>query len=144
MVTKGFTRKINGFTTVKMLPVFFLACFAPSLANATTAMYQLPLPEVTAVSTQLNAFIHQVLQSNPAIQAAQANVEATRARQRAAAKPLYNPELTGQAQTALENTYTLGVNQTVDWADKRAARAQVGSADVQVAKAQLASLRQQL
>ena len=144
MVTKGFTRKSNGFTTVKMLPVFFLACFAPSLANATTAMYPLPLPEVTTVSTPLNAFIHQVLENNPAIQAAKANVEATRARQTAAAKPLYNPELTGEAQQALENTYSLGINQTVDWANKRAARAQVGSANVAVAKAELASLRQQL
>lgn len=92
----------------------------------------------------LNTFINQVLECNPAIQAAQSNVLASKARQGAASRPLYNPELTAEYQNAIENTRSIGINQTIDWANKKGARRRVSSANVFVAKAQLAVLRQQL
>lgn len=95
-------------------------------------------------SAPLKRFINEVLENNPAILAAQSNVMAAKARERASGYPLYNPELTAEKQNALENTTSVGINQTIDWTNKRSAREQVGTANVLVAEAQLADLRQQL
>lgn len=92
----------------------------------------------------LGDFINQVLRDNPAIQAAESNVAAAKARERAAGYPIYNPELSAQKQNALENQSYLAISQTVDWANKRDAREQVGAANARIAQAQLAELRQQL
>lgn len=94
--------------------------------------------------SSLNTFVNQALENNPAVQAAESNVSAARARQCAASQPLYNPELTAQKENALENTESIGLNQTIDWANKRGAREQVGTANVDVAEAQLAQLKQQI
>ena len=59
----------------------------------------------------LTTFIHEVLENNPGIQAAQANVLAAKARQRATAQPLYNPEFTAEVQSTIEST--AGINQTI-------------------------------
>lgn len=91
----------------------------------------------------LNTFIAEILENNPAIQAAAANVAAAEARERAAGYPLYNPELTAERQNAIENTTSVGLNQTIDWANKRVARAQVGAANARAATVQLANLQQQ-
>lgn len=113
-------------------------------ANFITSLfiYCIALP-VYAMSP-LNDFINQVLEDNPAIQAAESNVAAAKAREHASGQPLYNPELSAQKQNALENQTSLGLNQTIDWANKRDAREQVGAANARVAQAQLADLRQQL
>lgn len=98
----------------------------------------------TPYASSLKRFINEVLENNPAILAAQSNVSAAKAREHASGQPLYNPELIAEKQNALENTTSIGINQTIDWADKRGAREQVGFTNVFVAKAQLADLRQQL
>lgn len=98
----------------------------------------------TLFAFPLKRFINDVLESNPAILAAQSNVLAAKARERASGQPLYNPELTAEKQNALENTTSVGINQTIDWANKRSAREQVGTANLLVAEAQLADIRQQL
>jgi cobalt-zinc-cadmium efflux system outer membrane protein len=95
-------------------------------------------------SPALNVFVRQVLANNPAIQAAESNVEAAKSRDFASGQPLYNPELTAQRQNAIDNISSLGINQTIDWANKRGARKQIGAANVLVAQAQLAEVRQQL
>ena len=92
----------------------------------------------------MTQFIQQVVQSNPAIQAAESNLSAAKSREIALGKSLYNPELTAEQQNSVENTTSVGINQTIDWADKREARKQVGTANVLLAKAQLADLKQQL
>lgn len=92
----------------------------------------------------LGAFIQQVLVNSPAIQAAEANVAAANARERAMGRPLYNPELSAQAQSALENQTSVGLNQTVDWANKRGARHQVGALNAGAQAAALEDLKQQL
>lgn len=143
--------KNNNFMTKKTIlskfKIIFVAFFVgviPFFANAAVFPKPTSLPQPIILNTSLNVFVPQVLENNPTIRAAKANVMAALARQRAAAKPLYNPELTGAAQSSVEDSYSVGINQTVDWANKRGARAQVGGADVQVAEAQLANLRQQL
>lgn len=107
--------------------IFFLLIFSQSL-----------------YASSLHSFINQVLNDNPGIQAAKSNVLAANARGDAAHYPLYNPELSAQKQNAIENTASLGLSQTIDWANKRDAREQVGAANIWVARAQLADLRQQL
>lgn len=93
--------------------------------------------------SSLGQFINQVLEENPAIQAAQSNVLAARARERALAQPLYNPQLTAEKQNAIDNTEMLEIDQTIDWTNKRGAREQVGAAEVLVAQAQLVAQWQQ-
>lgn len=95
-------------------------------------------------ASSLGAFVNQVLDNNPAIQAAKSNLLAARARENASGQPLYNPELSVQRQNAIENTAMIEISQSVDWANKRGARRSVGSANVWVAQAELDDLRQQL
>jgi cobalt-zinc-cadmium efflux system outer membrane protein len=92
----------------------------------------------------LAAFVREVLDSNPGVQAAEAAVNTAQALTRAASRPLYNPELEVQAERAIENTGALGLSQTIDWADKRAARTQVASFDQTAARARVAAVRQRL
>jgi outer membrane protein TolC len=72
----------------------------------------------------LAAFVRKVLDSNPGVQTAEAAVNAAQARERAAERPLYNPELGLDLEKAEADTGFLGLNQTIDWADKRSARTQ--------------------
>lgn len=94
--------------------------------------------------TNLGVFINEVVEHNPAIQAAKSNVFAAKARAKASSLPIYNPELVAENQKAIEDTELLGINQTIDWANKRDARKHVGVANVWVAQAELENLRQQL
>lgn len=92
----------------------------------------------------LETFIDNILRNNPAIHAAHSNVLAAEARKKAASFPIYNPELTAEYQNAIERTRSIGINQTIDWKNMQAARSNVGCANLYLAKAQLAVLRQQL
>lgn len=124
--------------------IIFVLSPSPIFSNATTSTKSRKFSSEfssNSLST-LTAFIHEVLENNPGIQAAQANVLAAKARQRATAQPLYNPEFTAEVQSTIEST--AGINQTIDWTDKRETHTQVGSADAQVAEAQLMVLQQQL
>lgn len=101
-------------------------------------------PSYAQTRLSINQFIDQALENHPAMLAAQANVAAAKARERASGQILYNPELTAQKENALENTSSVGLNQTIDWVNKRGARHQVGEANLHIAKAQHADLRQQI
>lgn len=130
-------------STHKIIFLAFCMGLMPLLVNAAAFHKTASLPQPIITNASLRIFVQQALESNPAIRAAEANVMAAQARQKAAAQPLYNPELTGEAQSSVEDTYSAGINQTVDWKNKRGAREKVGFADLQVAEAQLANLRQQ-
>lgn len=109
----------------------------------------------------LKTFIYQVLEDNPDVQAAKANIDAQHARLEAAEQPLYNPaliadteqkrqksfkdpELALEGNKPYEDTYTIGINQTIDLANKRLVRSKVADKNLHVAECQLAALRQQL
>jgi cobalt-zinc-cadmium efflux system outer membrane protein len=94
--------------------------------------------------SSLSKFVQCVIQNNPAIRAAKENVCAERARYVASSQPIYNPALVAEAQKAIEDTYLVGINQTIDIANKRGAKSQIGAANLCVAKMQLANLEQQL
>jgi cobalt-zinc-cadmium efflux system outer membrane protein len=92
----------------------------------------------------LAALVREVLNSNPAVQAAQAAVNAAQARERAASRPLYNPALALNLEQSAEDTQALGLDQTIDWANKREARTKVASYVWVATRAKLVTVRQRL
>ncbi len=97
-----------------------------------------------STSPAIDDLLRQVWESHPGIQAAQSAIDAARARSKAAGKPIYNPELEVDAERTAVNTISVGINQTIDWGDKRGARRQMGNSEVRIAQAELASLHQQV
>jgi cobalt-zinc-cadmium efflux system outer membrane protein len=79
--------------------------------------------------------VRRVWQASPEIQAAQADLEAARARARAAAQPLYNPSLSLDAENADVNRRTAGISLPLDLSGKRRARASQGEAELLAAEA---------
>jgi len=77
----------------------------------------------------LITFVQTVVARNPGVLAARAALEASRALESAAARPLYNPELDADYENAVDNTWSVGIGQTFDWGGKRKARGLVATAD---------------
>ncbi len=96
------------------------------------------------ISATIDDLFQQVWESHPGVQAAQSAIDAAHARSDAAGKPIYNPELEVDAERTAVNTISIGINQTIDWGDKRGAQRQMGNSDVLSARAELADLRQQV
>ncbi|MGD8558862.1 MAG: TolC family protein [Gammaproteobacteria bacterium] len=80
--------------------------------------------------------VKQVLDSHPAYQAAHAKVLITEDQARAAGLPLYNPEIEAEMESAGEDTYVLGIAQSIDWHDKQSAKHFLQQIAVQNAKAE--------
>lgn len=115
--------------------------------------------EIKNSSISLNSFMQDVLEKNPSIQAAKANLAAAKSREIAASQPLYNPEISAETQQKkqynfndselngtpkpYEKTYVMGINQTIDIANKRQARLKVAATNREVAEAQFETLCQQ-
>ena len=108
---------------------------AVSTATETTAGNS-TAPTLSPPSPALVEFVRAVIAVNPRVRAARSAADASGALQSAAARPLYNPELELEAEDAEADTYTLGISQTIDWADKRSARSAVASADRLAAEAE--------
>lgn len=96
------------------------------------------------VTPALRQLLGETLEQNPGVQAASAAVDAAEARARGADRPLYNPQLELDAEQAEKRAATLGLSQAIDWADKRGARTDVASAELDRAQAEYAAVRQQL
>ncbi len=79
------------------------------------------------------------LERNPAVAEARAARDAARARETAAGRPLYNPELELELERAETDTGAVGLSQTIDWAGKRDARARVAAYERLAAEAALES-----
>lgn len=101
-------------------------------------------PSANATNTALKGLLQHVWETHPSVQAAQSAVEAARARGKAAGQPIYNPELEVDAERTAVNTLSIGINQTVDWGDKRDAQQRMGNSEIRLAQANLANLRQQI
>lgn len=93
-------------------------------------------------SPALNAFARQILQAHPLVLAAQAELDAARARERAAGRALYNPELDAEYEDGEERTRSIGINQTIDLGGKRGARKRAASFETRSAMESLALVRQ--
>lgn len=97
--------------------------------------------DVSAPSA-LSTFAQRILQAHPRVQAAQAELDAARARERGAGRALYNPRLDAEYEDAELRTRTIGINQTIDLGGKRGARERAASFETQSAMELLALVRQ--
>jgi cobalt-zinc-cadmium efflux system outer membrane protein len=86
-------------------------------------------------------FVRSVVETNPRVQAARAAMQASRSRESAAGMPLYNPELAADYESAVDDTWEVGIGQTFDWSGKRKAREQVAASDRQASEANYEAVR---
>jgi len=96
------------------------------------------------IDPSLQAFMQQVWSESPAMQGAQAAIEAARARAVGAGQPVYNPNLTLDTQRTDINAASIGFSQTLDWSDKRQAHTRIADQEVQAATAELLNTRQRI
>lgn len=95
-------------------------------------------------SSPLQDAVRNTWKASPLIQAAHAELEAARARARAAAQPLYNPELAFDAENADVNRRTATLSLTLDVSGKRHARTAQGQAELQVSHASYELVRREV
>jgi len=93
-------------------------------------------------NSELIQFVRSAVAANPRVLAASSAVAAGSAFKAAAARPLYNPELEIGGENTDIQTRTLGISQTIDWGDKRAARTAVAAADYLAVQADYQRVRQ--
>ena len=100
-----------------------------------------PTPGALRADPALIQFVQTVVESNPRVQAARAALDASGAFRDAASRPLYNPELSLEAENAADRTRALGISQTLDWGGKREARTTVAESDRLVVEAEYLAAR---
>ncbi len=115
-----------------------------TIRHGTWLLISLCLSAGPALAESLAELARQVQQHHPEVQAAQARLQAAQARAEAANQALYNPELELDLEQAASQTSTLGISQTLDWADKRGARHGAASELARSAEAELSATRQAL
>jgi len=89
----------------------------------------------------LTRFVQTVVEANPRVQAARAALEASGAFRDAASRPLYNPELSFDSESADTDARAIGLSQTLDWGGKRKARTAVAESDLLVVEAEYLAAR---
>lgn len=114
------------------------------LLSCLSLVCQVTVAIPAASQPELSDFVSRVLAENPGVQAAQAAFDAALARQKAAGKPLFNPELELDAETAETDSAFIGISQTIDWTNKRGARSSVTEFERFAVAADLANTRQTL
>ena len=92
----------------------------------------------------LAAFVRDVVDATPTINAARAALDASAAYAAAASRPLYNPELELEAEDASSKTRAIGLSQTIDWGGKRRARLTVAEAERRSVAAEYTAVRWQV
>ena len=121
---------------------------AGMLLIATTVAVSGPVPtppDMNVVATNsFNTLVLDIQKNNPAVLAAEAALDAAQANLDAADRPLYNPSLELDAENTDIKTTTLGISQTIDWADKRQARYRLAETELLAAEAELALVRREL
>lgn len=98
----------------------------------------------TRPDPELQQFVRSVVDANPQLQAARFAVEASRALESAAGRPLYNPELQADYENATDAQWEVGIGQAIDWTGKRDARSSVAAAERQAMEAEYLAQRRKL
>jgi cobalt-zinc-cadmium efflux system outer membrane protein len=93
-----------------------------------------PEPAIAAPAP-LQRAVRDVWASSPEVRAAQAELDAARARARAAAQPLYNPSLALDTENADVDRRTAGLSLPLDLSGKRRARESRGNAELRASEA---------
>ena len=96
---------------------------------------------VSAAEPALRQFVLSVVEANPRVQAARSALDASLAFRDAASRPLYNPQLSLDAENAETDTRSIGISQTLDWSGKRKARTAVAESDRLVVEAEYRAAR---
>ena len=107
----------------------------------TTLVAETTVLENARASVELSRFVQAVVDSNYRVQAAHTGLEASGALRDAASRPLYNPELSLDAENAQAKIRTLSISQTLDWGGKRKARTAVAELYRLVAEAEYLDAR---
>ena len=94
-----------------------------------------------ATTPSLRDAVCSLWSTNPEVQAARADLEAARARARAADQPLYNPSVSLEAENADVNRRTASVSLSLDVSGKRKARTEQGLAELTESQAMYDLLR---
>jgi cobalt-zinc-cadmium efflux system outer membrane protein len=101
-------------------------------------------PSASNGKTDLAKFVREIIDANPTVNAALAELDASWAYESASGRPLYNPELEFEAEDADSKTRALGLSQTIDWGGKRRARLSVAEAERRSVEADVSSVRWQV
>ncbi|HGX93552.1 MAG TPA: TolC family protein [Candidatus Tenderia sp.] len=120
-------------------PTVFAAASHPSGAGLVISAHAAQKSDAS-----LQGFVRQVWTASPAVQGAQAAIEAAQARLEGAGQPLHNPSLALDAERTAVNTASIGLNQTLDWSDKKGAQVNVVERQLQAAQARLLETRQRV
>ena len=97
--------------------------------------------EFAQAPPELSRFVLSAVEANPRMLAARATLRATQSLKTAASRPLYNPELSFEAEDADAETRSIGISQTFDWGGKRQARTAVAEAEWLAAQSEFISTR---
>jgi len=84
-------------------------------------------------SEKLISIVNQVLEEHPLIMMQQQKLKQAEATLEANSQPLYNPELSADFESNVEDIKTIGLSQTIDWSDKRGAQSLIGTQKKQIA-----------
>lgn len=117
-----------------------LACLLLS-ALASASVAATPAPDETGIRRQIAQVTDRALVASPALAAARAAITAAQARLAGAGLPLNNPEIEAEAEKTDVNTYRLGISQSIDWHDKRAAFEQVAGLELLLVRQEYEALR---
>lgn len=98
----------------------------------------------SANTPSLQDTVRLLWEGNPEVQAARAELDAARARARAAAQPIYNPSISLDAENADVNRRTAGVSLSLDVSGKRKARTEQGLAELEQSQASYDLLRRDI
>ena len=127
----------HGYLLINCCRDFFIGCCVFLLASLTVYAEEFDIETDQERLKMLSSFLSNLEGKHPQLKHAQSKVAAAEARSRAADQPLYNPELEFDAERvglhgANSDALTLGINQALDWHDKRAARTTVANSEQRI------------
>jgi cobalt-zinc-cadmium efflux system outer membrane protein len=125
----------------RSVPIGAVCLLYAAMLGAAPVSLSSPTVAALPASSSLQDAVRRIWQASPEVHAAQADLDASRARARAAAQPLYNPSLSLDAENADVNRRTAGVSLALDLSGKRRARAGQGEAELLAAEAAYELLR---
>jgi len=92
--------------------------------------------------SRLSDLVKDAVALHPLVQSAKQRLNKAKADSSASDQPLYNPELSIDYESNVEDTSTLGYSQTIDWSNKRDALSQIGRQNKEVIQTELLVIRQ--
>ncbi len=98
----------------------------------------------TSPYQRLISIVKDAIAVHPLVQSAQQKMNQARANAKASKQPLYNPDISIDYESNVDNISTVGLSQTIDWSDKRATLSQIGLQKEAAVKAEFVLIRQQV